>query len=50
MVGVIWEYAARFAKAHSWIKLVEILKVRRPGAVYYYYVCIECQFKLGIEW
>ena len=32
------------------IKLVEILKLRRPGAVYYYYVCVECQFKLGIEW
>ena len=29
----------------------EILKVRRPEATYYYYVCIECQtVKLGIKW
>lgn len=32
------------------IGLVEILKVRRPGVTYYYYVCIECQaVKLGIN-
>lgn len=28
----------------------EILKVRRPEATYYYYVCVECQaVKLGIN-
>ena len=33
------------------IKVVEILKVRRPPTTYFYYVCIECQTrKLGIRW
>ena len=33
------------------IKLVEILKVRRPSMTYFYYVCIECQMrKLGLRW
>lgn len=31
------------------IDFVETLKVRRPEATYYYYVCVECQAKLGIS-
>ncbi len=33
------------------IRVVEILKVRRPEATYYYNVCMECQTaKLEIKW
>lgn len=32
------------------INFGEILKVRRPEATYYYYICLECQaVKLGIS-
>jgi hypothetical protein len=32
------------------VRVVEILKVRRASETWFYYVCLVCQWDLGIRW